>query len=80
MIVQRRLNKRESKAEPRNNTVGSGAQATKMMFERQLAQMISKQFHLKGKNATNQPQGGNDKGDEGNEKKASLKIMQDSSG
>lgn len=56
-------------------TVMSGVEATKIMFERQLAQIEKKKEHLQGKSKVKMA------GKNENETKgASLKIMQDSSG
>jgi len=69
--------RKESNADSRK-TVATGAEATKLMFERQMVQMMKQQDYLQGKSKTNTAE--DNKNDESNTQGASLKIMQDSSG
>jgi len=73
------MNKNQKKSNLKSRkTVATGAEATKLMFERQLAQMYKQQQHLQGKSNMKTTENLWESGDM--TKGASLKIMQDSSG
>ncbi|CAI2362173.1 unnamed protein product [Moneuplotes crassus] len=72
------LQNKESNPQPRK-TVSTGVEATKMMFEKQLALMMKQQSHLQNKNISKDDEAKDGK-DDRTQKKHHLKIMEDSSG